>query len=84
MNLLPLVEQADWYDQKLTLQVLNVVGFIFAMLTNGLSATLSDKISWLYDLSFITDDMDIRIAPAGYAFSIWGLIYSLLAVFVVY
>lgn len=35
-------------------------------------------------LSEITDSVNARISPAGYAFSIWGLIYSLLGVFVVY
>jgi|TARA_B110000285_G_scaffold195272_1_gene225456 translocator protein len=32
----------------------------------------------------ITDENDLKIAPAGYAFSIWGVIYSLLGVFMVY
>lgn len=32
----------------------------------------------------ITAQWDLRITPAGYAFSIWGVIYSLLAVFMVY
>ena len=79
MNFLPLVEQADWYDQKLTLQIMNVLGFSFAMLLNFLSPYVMPT-----SLSEITDTVDIRIAPAGYAFAIWGLIYSLLGVFVVY
>lgn len=32
----------------------------------------------------ITAEWDTRIAPSGYAFSIWGLIYSLLGCFAVY
>jgi len=36
------------------------------------------------DLSQITADFSLVISPAGWAFSIWGLIYCLLAVFVVY
>jgi len=37
-----------------------------------------------YSLSEITAEWDPRIDPAGYAFAIWGLIYSLLGTFVVY
>jgi len=32
----------------------------------------------------ITDEWDIKISPAGWAFSIWGVIYSLLGGFVYY
>jgi hypothetical protein len=35
-------------------------------------------------LAVITDENDLKIAPAGYAFSIWGVIYSLLGVFMIY
>lgn len=35
-------------------------------------------------LSQITAMWDTRIDPAGYAFSIWGVIYSLIGVFVIY
>ena len=35
-------------------------------------------------LGEITDLVNPRVAPAGYAFSIWGLIYSLITGFVVY
>ena len=37
-----------------------------------------------YTLPEITAEWDTRIDPAGYAFAIWGLIYSLLGTFVVY
>ncbi len=30
----------------------------------------------------ISDSFPVRITPAGYAFSIWGLIYTLQAIFV--
>jgi benzodiazapine receptor len=58
---------------------LNVVGFIIAILFNGLSAELMP-----FSLPEITNEWDPRIAPAGYAFAIWGLIYSLLGTFVFY
>lgn len=49
------------------------------MLLNGLSPVIMPN-----SLTYITDTVDVLIAPDGYAFSIWGLIYSLLGVFVVY
>lgn len=63
----------------MTIQILNVVGFGTAMLFNGLSANFMPA-----TLTEITDEIDARISPAGYAFAIWGLIYSLLGVFTVY
>ena len=76
MNLFPLVEQA--YDQKLTLQIVNVLGYILMILLNAVSSYLP------MSLRDITNSVDTRISPASYAFSIWGLIYSLIGVFVVY
>jgi hypothetical protein len=32
----------------------------------------------------ISDQWDLRIMPAGWAFSIWGIIFTLLGVFVGY
>ena len=53
------------------------------MAFNGFSAAGLDE-SIFKSLGDITDEMDLRIAPASYAFSIWGLIYTLMAIFVVY
>ena len=50
-----------------------------AMVFNGASQAVMP-----YSLSEITDQWDARIDPAGYAFAIWGLIYSLLGVFTIY
>ena len=49
------------------------------MVFNGLSSTKMPR-----SLPSITDEYSLRIAPANYAFAIWGLIYTLLFVFVVY
>ena len=49
------------------------------MASNAFSAIYSK-----HSLPDITAEWDLRITPAGWAFSIWGLIYSLLAIFVVY
>ncbi len=45
------------------------------MIFNGLSSTnnLGGK-----QLNVISAEISVTIQPAGYAFSIWGLIYSLL------
>lgn len=75
---LPMVGATIDEDQQ-TIQILNVVGFAIAMVFNGISPYFAAA-----SLPDITDRWDVRIEPAGYAFAIWGLIYSLLAVFVVY
>lgn len=49
------------------------------MLFNGFAQSLSP-----FTLNEISTSLDIRVMPAGYAFAIWGLIYTLLAVFTVY
>jgi len=49
------------------------------MVLNGLSPVIMPN-----DLGFITDDVNAMISPDNYAFAIWGLIYSLIFVFVVY
>lgn len=67
------------------------------MVLNGLSAALTQNnslagqpagqglnISGYKSLADITVEFPLRIDPAGWAFGIWGLIYSLLACFVVY
>ena len=74
----PVVAQAA-DNKQLILQIMNVSGFFIAMVLNGGSAFVMPK-----SLPEITADWDPRIDPATYAFSIWGLIYSLLGVFTVY
>ena len=63
-----------------TLQVLNILGFILVLVVNILAVTLpiggnsTGEIADLYPNLFV---------PAGYAFSIWSLIYILLLVFII-
>jgi len=55
------------------------------MAMNGGSGTLMKLVGLTpVNLGEITTLWDTRIDPAGYAFSIWGLIYSLIAVFTIY
>jgi benzodiazapine receptor len=64
-----------------TLSILNLIGFIFTVVVNGLANGLpingitTGELSDLYPNLFV---------PAGFTFSIWGLIYLWLLVFVIY
>jgi hypothetical protein len=64
---------------KLALMIVNSIAFAICMLANGLSQYVAD-----FSLRDITDYWDNKIDPATYAFSIWGLIYSLMGTFAVY
>lgn len=63
------------------LQILNIVGFILMIVVNALANTFpiagknTGEVSALYPSLF---------TPAGFTFSIWGVIYLLLLAFVVY
>ena len=67
-------------NKTTTLQIANILGFIFTITLNTLAVTLpvggrtTGEISDLYPNLFV---------PAGYAFSIWSLIYTLLLVFII-
>ena len=65
--------------KKFTLQILNVVGFIIAMIINATSNEFSSA-----SQIEIADQWNPDIMPSGWAFAIWGIIYSLLIVFVIY
>ena len=60
----------------------NIVAFILTVLVNGLagSTTLLGGVN----TAEISDANPTLITPAGYVFSIWGIIYILLAVFVIF
>lgn len=66
-------------DRQFKLKIANVLSFIIAMIFNGAAQGLSPQ-----TLREQNDQWDLKIAPASYAFSIWGLIYTLIAIFVVY
>ena len=67
--------------QKLLLSILNLLGFLGTVIVNGLANTLPINNKTTGELS---DQYPNLFVPAGLTFSIWGLIYVLLAVFVVY
>lgn len=66
---------------KRTLQIANVVALVATIIFNYLSNT------GIFDgktIGDVSDQYHTSITPAGYAFSIWGLIYLLLFAFVIY
>ena len=66
---------------SLPLIVLNTLSLLFALVMNGLQGTAAFDGRTVGEVS---DRYNTLIAPAGYAFSIWGLIYLMLIMFVGY
>ena len=64
------------------LEWLNLVAFVLMLLVNGLAG--STTILGGKNTAQISDANPTLITPAGYVFSIWGIIYVLLGVFVVF
>lgn len=62
-------------------QIVNVVAFALVLTVNGLANAL--PINGVTS-GEVSDMFPSLVTPAGYVFSIWGLIYALLAVFVGY
>merc|ERR1719183_707329 len=80
---------ASTADEKLTLQIVNSVSFVLYFVYNAVLNTLdlpggfSDDDMWEEGQNS-RNTMNLLISPSGYAFGIWGLIYSLMIVYVVY
>lgn len=66
---------------QITLSILNIFGFLCVVIVNALANALPINNKTTGALS---DQYPNLFVPAGLTFSIWGLIYVLLAVFVVY
>jgi len=68
-------------NKDLTRQLLNVFGLVFALVINTLATTLP-----LNEITTkqISDNFPVIFTPAGYVFSIWGIIYLGLIAFTVY
>ncbi|MFC2072895.1 hypothetical protein ACFLUU_09435 [Chloroflexota bacterium] len=65
----------------LFLAILNLIGFLGTIIVNVLSSTLPINGKTAGELS---DKYPNLFVPAGLTFSIWGVIYILLAIFVIY
>ncbi len=66
---------------NLFLSILNLIGFLGVVIVNGLANALpiNNKTTGV-----LSDQYPNLFVPAGLTFSIWGLIYILLAIFVIY
>ena len=68
-------------NYRLTISFLNLVGFLAVVIINYLATTLPLNNKGTGELS---DQYPNLFVPAGLTFSIWGAIYILLAIFVIY
>lgn len=60
----------------------NIAAFVLTVIVNGLAG--STELIGGVNTAEISDANPTLITPAGYVFSIWGIIYILLAVFVIF
>jgi translocator protein len=67
--------------RKVALQLGNILAFVVTLIVNGLSNTTLIGGRTTADISNLYPTL---ITPAGYVFAIWGIIYALLFLFVVY
>ena len=68
-------------NRLLFLSILNLIGFLGTVIVNGLANALPLNNKTTGELS---DQYPNLFVPAGLTFSIWGVIYTLLAIFVIY
>ncbi|MCK7591433.1 tryptophan-rich sensory protein [Subsaxibacter sp. CAU 1640] len=66
---------------KKTLQIANGIALVSTIIINYLSNTGAINNTTIGEVS---NNIDSRFTPAGYAFSIWGIIYLLLLGFIIY
>jgi benzodiazapine receptor len=64
------------------LKWLNTIAFVAVVLINGLAG--STTLIGGQDTAQVSDNNFTLITPAGYTFAIWGIIYTLLGLFVIY
>lgn len=67
--------------KKLLIPILNLLGFLGTIVVNGLAIALPINNKTTGELSDLYPNLFV---PAGLTFSIWGLIYILLAIFAIY
>jgi len=66
---------------KKTFQIANIIAFVTTVFINYLSTTGAINNTTIGEISEASQNL---FTPAGYAFSIWGLIYLLLLGFIIY
>ena len=70
-------DDGDSWPKKM--QVINALAFVVMVLANNASMKYSK-----YTNKEVADQWNLRLTPAGWAFAIWGIIYTLLMVFAIY
>ena len=75
-------------EKIIILKIANILSFIICMFFNyfGASGNLNTCLGKLGGrrIGAVSDTLPVLIVPAGYAFSIWAVIYSLIGAFVIY
>jgi hypothetical protein len=71
----------SYSGKTVLLQSLNVIAFAVTVIVNGLASSLALKCRTTAEVS---DQYFTLVTPAGYVFSIWGAIYTLLLFFAVF
>jgi len=69
-------------NNSVLLRIANPIAFIATIIVNGLAG--STTLLGGQDTAAVSDANFTLITPAGYVFAIWGIIYTLLGIFVVY
>ena len=64
------------------LRYANIIFFVLTVIVNGIAG--STTLIGGQDTAAVSDKYPTLITPAGYVFAIWGIIYALLGVFVIY
>ena len=69
-------------NRQVFFQLINIVAFVVTLVVNGLagSTTLIGGVT----SADVSDRYPTLVTPAGFTFAIWGIIYTLLLLFVVY
>lgn len=67
---------------RVFLQVINIVAYIVTVLVNGLAG--STTVLGGVTSADVSDMYPTLVTPAGFTFAIWGIIYALLTLFVIY
>jgi hypothetical protein len=64
------------------LRYANIIFFVLTVIVNGIAG--STTLIGGQDTAAVSDKYPTLITPAGYVFAIWGIIYALLGIFVIY
>jgi benzodiazapine receptor len=63
-------------------QAINIVAYVVTLIVNGLAG--STTVLGGVTSAQVSDNYPTLVTPAGFTFAIWGIIYTLLALFVIY